>query len=150
MAEWIWRKMEVQSGLENLKGVRQFVAQAVLDSGMPQNQVNQIVLAVDEAVANIMRHGYKQQPEGTIEIEVGWNREKIQIVVADYSPGFDLHLVENPDLQKHVAEGKRSGLGIYLMRKIMDQISYQRGEKNVLTLTKFFPPPQKEESTDKQ
>ncbi len=143
MPSKVERQFHITSKMENLKKVRQFISQAVQDSYMDEKEKNNITLAVDEAVANIIKHGYKNQPSGIIEIEVSADQEVFQIEIIDTSPGFELDSIQDPDIEEHIKLGKNSGLGVYLIRKIMDQVEYKRDKKNHLIMKKFISAPKK-------
>jgi len=98
---------------------------------------NRIVLVVDEILSNIIEHGYKLNPNNLIEIEVEvLNQEKIIIKIYDDAPHFDLSKTSNPNLMEHATEGKPRGLGLFLVRSIVDEIQYQpkypQGNINIL------------------
>lgn len=134
----IRRQLVIQSEMANLKKVREFISKAVTDSCLPETEKNKIMLATDEAVANLVKHGYKYDPQGRIEIQVYADDKKFEVKILDSSEGFDFDSIPSPNLEEHIRQGKRSGLGIYLIRKVMDEVHYKLGEKNQLTLVKYI------------
>lgn len=99
---------------------------------------NQVVSAFNEAFNNAVLHAYEDTPDGTPDrtIEVWLDREAACLVlqVADHGRSFDPHLVAAPDLDR-LPEG---GLGLYIMRSLMNEVHYQAGDPNVLKLVKYI------------
>ena len=95
-----------------------------------------ILLAVDEAVSNIINHGYGGRG-GVITLRLGQREGDVIISLVDRGAPFDPTQASEPDLSGPLASRETGGMGICLMRKMMDAIRYCReGEENVLTLIK--------------
>ncbi|MBI2933682.1 MAG: ATP-binding protein [Planctomycetes bacterium] len=130
----------VSSQPASLSLVRDFIGRVTERLQMPRGEAGQCVLAVDEAVANIMEHGYGGVSDAPIEIDVEADSACLRIVVRDEADTFDPLIVPDPDLPRHVAMGRNRGLGLFLMRRMMDEVHYRAGEPigNELTLIKRF------------
>lgn len=130
----------VTSDTRFLSLVRDFMQRAVRRSPKLNGEENKIILAVDEAVTNIIEHGYNGSRNGNIELEVQVNEAQFRIVIRDGGQVFDPSKAADLDIRDHVQAGKRRGLGIFLMRQIMDEVfyRYQDGVKNELTLVKYM------------
>lgn len=124
-----------------LSQVRDLVSRGVSVGDFPGHYLNRLQIAVDEAVTNIIEHGYAGHPRGSahIEITVDVDTERFRIQIIDNGMSFDPNQMTDVDIQSHVAAGKAGGLGVFLMRKIMDQVDYQyqSGKMNQLTLVKL-------------
>jgi anti-sigma regulatory factor (Ser/Thr protein kinase) len=124
-----------------LAQVRDLVSKGVTIGEFPPHFLNRLQIAVDEAVTNIIEHGYAGQPRGsaTIDITVIVDEREFRIVIVDHGMTFDPNKMSDIDIQSHAAAGKTGGLGVFLMRKIMDQVDYQyqAGKKNQLVLVKL-------------
>lgn len=83
-----------------------------------------IVLAVDEACANLMAHAVAKQPSHDIEVRVAVTPQDIIIEIRDVSEAFDPRTVEQPDMAAYFREMRSGGLGIALIRRLMDAIDY--------------------------
>jgi serine/threonine-protein kinase RsbW len=96
------------------------------------------MLAVDEACTNIIKHAYQSYPEGEIVIRVEIDAKKFNILIIDYGNTFDPTIVPKPDLKKYFQEHKVGGLGMYLMRTLMDDVKYKTvpGKYNQVLLSK--------------
>jgi serine/threonine-protein kinase RsbW len=124
-----------------LAQVRDLVSRGVAVGEFPGHFLNRLQIAVDEAVTNIIEHGYAGQTRGSaaIEITVDVDSQCFRIQISDNGMSFDPNQMSDIDIQSHVAAGKAGGLGVFLMRKIMDQVDYQyqSGKRNQLTLVKL-------------
>lgn len=133
-------EMSVTNDLACLSEVREAVSRGVRDGGFPGQYVNRLQIAVDEAVTNIIEHGYEGQPrgKGTIWITIDVSKDRFRIEVADNGTSFDPNTLTDVDIATHVAQGNTGGLGVFLMRKIMDVVDYrfEVGVKNRLVLVK--------------
>lgn len=127
----------VPASMAHLKEIRDFIEQIGKKYKISDKIINSFKLVVDEACTNIIRHGYKDIKDGKITIRAIIRRLSVTIVVIDQGRSFDPRQVKDPDLQKYVQIGKKGGLGIHMMRKLMDDIQYNiTGHGNELRLAK--------------
>jgi len=131
-------ELRVKSKTENLSAIRDFISEHALKAGIPIDTVENIMLAVDEACTNIIKHAYKLSPDGEIFLKIEYNQSKFIITIIDYGKSFEPELVPLPDLQKYYREHKVGGLGIYLMKSLMDDVKYTTvpGKYNQVLLSK--------------
>ena len=131
-------ELKVKSKTENLSEIRDFVSSNANKAGIPAETIENIILAVDEACTNIIKHAYKLSPEGEIIINIDYDEKKFTVTIIDYGKSFDPNLVPLPDLQKYYREHRVGGLGMYLMKSLMDDISYTSipGKYNKVLLSK--------------
>ena len=132
-------RLTVSNETRYLIVVRDFIGRMVRQSALVSEEQNKIILAVDEAVTNIIEHGYNRGEQGTIEIEVECDPGRFQVVIRDSGRVFNPESIPDPDLMEHVKAGRKKGLGIFMMRQIMDEVRYRYkdGIQNELTLVKF-------------
>jgi serine/threonine-protein kinase RsbW len=123
---------------EFLDEIRAFVGGIAREAGFNDKDIYSIQLAADEAATNVIEHAYQGNPNGEIEIHCGIRNETITVVLLDHGKPFDPSTVQQPNLKVDIAERQVGGLGIYLMRTLMDDVRYETGEGrgNRLTLTK--------------
>jgi serine/threonine-protein kinase RsbW len=119
------KQLTVKSRTENLSEIREFVKSAALDTGFSPDTIENIVLAVDEACTNIIKHAYKFYPDGEILIKVRCSGRKFTIELIDYGSSFEPDKVPVPDIRKFYQQHKVGGLGIYLMKTLMDDVKYR-------------------------
>ncbi len=131
----------VSSNTESLSDIREFVAGQARTHGFPEDEVANIVLAVDEACTNIIKHAYRFASDKQIEISVGRQGREFEVIISDDGRSFDPAALRNPDLKEHLTHYRRGGLGVYLMKKLMDTVEYQfqPGQRNHVRLVKFLP-----------
>lgn len=120
--------------------VREFISKIVREKRLSSDLENKIILAVDEAVTNIIEYAYGATSRGKIEIETEVNDERFTIFIRDYGKPFNPIDIPDFDVQEHVKMGKKKGLGIFLMRRVMDEVryNYKNGIKNELILIKYI------------
>jgi serine/threonine-protein kinase RsbW len=100
----------------------------------------QIALAVDEAATNVIEHAYEGAPDRRVEIRGEDRGDSLEIEVVDNGRGVDPRSGPRVDLDRYVSERRKGGLGVHLMGKIMDQVTFQRsGRRNVCRLVKRRP-----------
>jgi serine/threonine-protein kinase RsbW len=123
---------------EFLDEIREFVGEVARKGGFSDKDVYNIQLAADEAASNMIEHSYENIPDGVIDLSCGMEGEQIRIILTDYGEPFDPSIIPLPDLKADLSDRKIGGLGIFLMRKLMDEVHYEpRADKsNVLTMIK--------------
>jgi anti-sigma regulatory factor (Ser/Thr protein kinase) len=123
-----------------LAAIRDFVArQAGRAANATQDEIQDLVQAVDEAATNIVIHGYEDGP-GTIEIEFVGDAHALKVLLRDHAPVFDPTRVPAPNLDLPLWERLPGGLGIHLVRMFVDQMAYRTTEAggNELALIKHL------------
>jgi serine/threonine-protein kinase RsbW len=140
VSEHLDEQLTITSETEHLAKVREFLQQCASRAGLPGVELGKIVLAVDEATANIMKHAYGGQPGGEIHFAVKSDGKRLEVSITDHGEGFDPDRIKDPDMAEHVRAGRKSGLGIFLMRQIMDEVTYtfREGVPNRLRLVKYL------------
>ena len=123
---------------EFLDEIREFVGGIARQGGFSDKDVYNIQLATDEAASNMIEHSYENIQDGVIDLSCGMESDQIRIVLIDYGEPFDPSAIPLPDLKADLSDRKIGGLGIFLMRKLMDEVHYEpRPDKsNVLTMIK--------------
>lgn len=141
MPEFIQEEIITPCDTRNLASIRDMIKATASRSFEDSSIVAKVTLAVDEAVANVMEHAYEGLDLGDVQVRVITDAEKYVVTIADKGHHFDPGTIPNPDIDIHVKEGRRDGLGIFLMRQIMDEIKYTfvRNKHNELRLVKYLP-----------
>jgi len=99
--------------------------------------INSYKLVIEEACTNIIRHGYRDIKGGEISIKAIVRQQSLTIVIIDQGISYDPRQAQTPDLEKYIQIGKKGGLGIFMMRKLMDDVQYNITSRgNELRLTK--------------
>jgi serine/threonine-protein kinase RsbW len=133
----------VHADLGQLAEVRRFVEQHCADWGLPGTFSDPLVLALDELTTNVIEHGYQGQP-GEIEVELAPAGDRLVVRLRDQAPLFDPTQLPTPDVTLPLSQRRPGGMGIYLARRSVDEMTYAvtpRGG-NQLTLIKRTGRPQ--------
>ena len=133
-------KIRFPSRTDNLEVVRDFVFRLAQKAGFEEDTADQISLAVDEACTNVIKHAHQFNSRRMIDLAVIYTIKQFEIIITDKGKGFDPQSLEKPDLPKYIHEAKMGGLGIHLMKTLMDEVSYtfNPGNKNQVSLVKYF------------
>lgn len=126
VSDIIRRELIIPNETQYLATVRDGVREVVTLGRFPEKELNKLTLAVDEAVTNVMEHAYEYDLEGEMHIQVLLEANSTLFVarIRDWGKPFDPTKVPPPDLTRHVSEGRKHGLGIFLIKQIMDEVSY--------------------------
>lgn len=136
-------RVELLSRPEFLCGARELVSSVAKRLGFGEEECGQIALAVDEALCNIIRHGYDRREDGRIWLSVWPEGEQsleksyadgIRIVIEDEARQVDPATIKGRELE----DIRPGGLGVYIIREVMDTVQYEprNGEGMRLVLTK--------------
>ena len=105
--------------------------------GVDEQTLYDLKLAVDEACANVITHGYAGMNPGSLMLSIEVNEEKVILEITDFGHAFEPYEVPKPDIQAILEDQPMSGFGLYLIYQTMDQVEYETGEDgNCLRLTK--------------
>ena len=131
------KSVQFAAKFEYLDEIRDFVGEIARAGGFSDKDVYNIQLATDEAASNIIEHAYENQPDGVLELSCGMRGDVITIILIDRGESFDPSEIPLPDLKADLSDRKIGGLGIFLMRKLMDEVHYESKKTgNVLTMIK--------------
>ena len=131
--------MQFTAKFEYLDEIREFVGDIARAGKFSDKDVYNIQLASDEAASNIIEHAYEGISDGVLEISCGLKKDELTIILVDHGESFDPSEVPMPNLKADLSERKIGGLGLYLMRKLMDEVYYDadpKNNRNTLTLIK--------------
>lgn len=117
--------------------MRSFISDLARAHGFIDDDINKITIAVDEACTNIIKHGYNYSPHHEIDVEVVRNGQQFEILISDKGKQFDPGSVETPDMKEYLTHFRRGGLGLYLMKRIMDKVEFDfNRDRNTLRMIK--------------
>jgi len=134
------RNLVVKSSTDNLSIIREFTTTSAKECGCSEELTGNIILAVDEACTNIIKHAYKYSSNGEIGITIKSTQANIVILITDSGEHFDPENVPAPNLIEYQRQKKAGGLGIFLMKKLMDEVNYKvlRDNRNQVELVKHL------------
>ena len=130
--------LKVPSSTENLAMIREFLNGVLAQTGLDQSDINKLELAVDEACSNVMEHAYGHDATKEVVVRVIFDEEVVRVNIIDTGRGFDPQSIPQADLERLVAERRSGGLGLRLMKSLVDEVRYEfePGQKNELHMTK--------------
>jgi serine/threonine-protein kinase RsbW len=131
-------RYKVGCSIENLKGVRDFIRGALKEHSVSDLQISEMVLALDEMCSNLMIHSHQCNPDELFELHIEIEKDHPVIFeIIDDGSSFDINQFSEPELGNLVHEKRKGGLGIRLVKSIMDKIEYQQTSgKNICRLIK--------------
>ena len=122
-----------------LRSVRSFVSDVLYKIGLSDTDVNMLVLAVDEVCSNLIIHSHSCNPERYITLEVRTDNNGIFFDIMDEGKLFNFMNYQEPTLDQLVQDQRKGGMGIILVKRIMDNIEFFREDnRNVIRLYKKF------------
>ncbi len=134
-------KLRLKAVLENVPVATECVAAIARAAGLEDHLLYQIQLAVDEACANVVEHAYHDLEAGDMELVCSLGDGSFTIRVRDWGHGFDPSGVAVPDIEAPLEERTLGGLGLFLVRRMMDSVQFhfdpERG--NELVMVKRLP-----------
>jgi serine/threonine-protein kinase RsbW len=124
--------------LKNLEKICDYITHFANEAGLNETEVYAAQLAVDEAVTNIVEHGYGIECPSRIDVTCEILGDGLKIVIYDDADPFDPTTVPEPEVNISLEEIKPRGLGIFFMRKMMDEVKYEASPEmgNTLTMIK--------------
>lgn len=130
--------LDVPSTTQNLALIREFVTRVGSQAGLDEAEVGQLELAVDEACANVIEHAYGDDNTKQVMIRAVFDEDTLRIHVIDTGQGFDPTNVPEQELKELIAKRRTGGLGMRLIKTLMDEVHYEiePGRKNELRMVK--------------
>ena len=133
------RRLVLKNRIDQISLLPEFVNEAVKASALAPEMADRLNLALEEAVANVISYAYPEGTAGEVQVDVALTDRALSFTVTDSGQPFDPTAREEVDTDADLENRSVGGLGIHLIRQIMDEVRYERrGGKNVLILTKKY------------
>ena len=130
--------LAIPSSTRYLEDVRRFVVMHAQEADFPEDAVEQFKIAVDEACTNVIEHAYGGQANYEVDIAIIIDADRFTVRIRDEGVPFDQSNYHEPDLLKLVSRRKKGGLGVHIIRRLMDRVEYRtRGQINEIRMTKY-------------
>lgn len=135
MAEVI--EIKIPSEPKFLKIIRSTMNHICETMGFSQEDTNNITLAVDEACSNIIKHAYCGATDQLIEVLIQLHPDRLEVLLQDYGKKVNVRQIKSRELD----DVRPGGLGVHLIKSVMDIVSYENCSKNCnqLQLVKYLP-----------
>lgn len=118
------KAIRLTSSLDHVGLARDFVAEIAKSVPMNDRQVYDLELAVDEALTNVIEHAYEGREDAQVELAVTHQGDSFTILITHDGLSFDPASQPDVDLKEYIAERRVGGLGLFLMKKLMDEVEY--------------------------
>ena len=130
--------LDVPSTTQNLALIREFVNRVAAQAGLNEMEAGQLELAVDEACANVIEHAYGDDTTKQVMVRAIFDEDTLRIHVIDTGKGFDPTQVPEQELKDLIAKRRTGGLGMRLIKTLMDEVHYdiEPGKRNELRMVK--------------
>ena len=122
--------IRIRCSKSNLKIVRDFVTDFLNPYGLSELLQNQIILAVDEITANLIKHSNKEDESKFINLKISRIKDCLFFEFSDKGVPFDPGTYTTPNTGSNIHDRGRSGMGLYLVQSIMDKVEFSSTEKN--------------------
>lgn len=133
------KQLIIQNDIAELNRVVAFLEGLEEEWQLPFAIITPINLVLEEALTNVIFYAYEKGSTHEIKIDFAYTANQLDIKITDTGKPFDPTQKEDPDIKLSVEERPIGGLGIFLIRKIMNEVSYERvGQENILRMTKKF------------
>ena len=131
------RDITLHNDVEEVPLLAEFVEEICEALGLDALMTMQINLALEEAVVNVMQYAYPADAQGKVHINVTANEKRLKFIIVDDGVHFDPTTFREVDTSQPAEERDIGGLGIHLVRQIMDSVNYERIDgQNILTIQK--------------
>jgi len=117
--------MRMKAVLENVPRIIECVTTWAEKAGFDGRALYDIQLAVDEACANVVDHAYEGADAGEMEVCCHLDGQILTVRVRDWGKGFELASVADPDLEAPLEQRTLGGLGLFLVRQVMDEVQFR-------------------------
>jgi anti-sigma regulatory factor (Ser/Thr protein kinase) len=131
------KRLTLPNDIETIPQLNEFIDGFCEERGIDFDITMRLNLAIEEAVVNVMNYAYPEGTVGYVDIDVEADDNYVTFVISDTGKPFDPTQKDEVNTALSVEERPIGGLGIHLVRRMMDEISYQYADhKNILTLRK--------------
>jgi serine/threonine-protein kinase RsbW len=129
--------IRISCSKKNLKAIREFVTQYLSQYELSDIVLNQIVLAVDEISANLIIHANQEDASKFMELAIERLNGQLLFEISDNGISFQHSNYKEPDIEEHIRIGKKGGVGIAIVNRIMDKVEFtSRNGRNICRLYK--------------
>ena len=132
--------IQLPAKIENMEPLVQFISDIARKLGFSGKRIREIELATEEALVNIINYAYPNH-SGYIKVTCTQDPAKAFVIkIEDTGIAFDVLSLKDPDISAGISDRQVGGLGVFLIRKLMDKVRYHRkNKKNILESVVHFP-----------
>ena len=131
------KSITLKNNVREVARLSEFIKSVMEELSIDKSLSRQLRLAIEEAVVNVIDYAYPPEIDGKIDVQLQTDGKRLKVIICDSGAAFDPTTKEQTDTSLSVEDRQIGGLGILLVRELMDTINYERVEgKNILTLIK--------------
>jgi serine/threonine-protein kinase RsbW len=131
------KKLIIKNQVGELERVNQFIEEIGEELGLDMELLMNLNLVMEEMVSNVIFYAYPEGKTADIELVAESNGKELTFMLSDQGKEFDPTAKEDKDMTLNPAERELGGMGIFIVKNIMNKVTYQRLDgKNLLTMTK--------------
>ncbi len=131
------KSIDIRNEINELNRLNDFLEQSMSGLGLNEMLFMNLKLAIEEVVVNTITYGYPEKKKDFINIRLEYDVNRLKVVITDSGIAFDLTSKKEPDVSLPLEERPIGGLGTYLVKQLMTEVSYKRdGNRNILTMIK--------------
>jgi serine/threonine-protein kinase RsbW len=137
----IERRTDAANDAAQLPALMRFLQEFWSAAELPPADSPSFLLALEEVFMNVVLHGTPRGTQSRVGVSIRLRGSELTMTIEDDGPPFDPLSLASPDVHARIEQRQIGGLGVYLVRQVMDAVSYQRvGNQNRLTLSKRLTP----------
>lgn len=122
--------IEIPASTVHLGQVRSEVGRLASGFGFSEKDVQEIQLAVDEACTNVIKHAYKNDDSHSLNVVISGERDTFSITINHSGIPFDESKYHEPVIRDQIKQRKKGGVGVYLIKKLMDHVEYHSSDNH--------------------
>ena len=129
-------KYRVSCQKDRLRKIRAFISKSLARHLSSEEDLHFVILAIDEICSNLMIHSHNCNPKEYLNLNISVSNNHIVFEIKDRGNEFNIVDYKSPDIEQLIAEGRQGGLGLTLVKKIMDKIEIAR--ENNFTVYRLY------------
>ena len=110
---------------------------AAVIAGFDKAVAGKVAIATDEAVTNVIKHAYHEDPDKQITFKVEINPESLVIKILHTGEALNKNAIKLPVMENYIKNRQKGGLGLYIINQFMDEVDYQIGKQHCCQMTKY-------------
>ena len=131
------KEITIKNEVNELENVARFIEEICEELGLGMELQMNLNLVMEEMVSNVIFYAYPEGTQASIDLTAESDGKELTFVLSDQGREFDPTVMDDADINTNPAERELGGMGIFIVKNIMNQVTYQRLEgKNLLTMKK--------------
>jgi len=116
--------IKVNAKPENIEKIANFVEKNLKNIKIHKDALEEILISIDEAISNVIQHSYTGSQNGYIRLILTITKKKVEVSIFDKGSIFEPNKIPSPNFSKNLNDRSLGGLGVFLMKKFMDEVTF--------------------------